>query len=474
VQTRRDQLQAYRFQNRRALAALVTGEPNVLEPPMRRLTATTVSGIMIAILIAVGFALVGVFKPTTGKAWKDAGAVIIDRDTGATYIYAQDVLHPVANYTSAVLAAGTNQAAHVVQVDRSDLDGTPRGVEIGIPGLPASLPPASGLVSSPVTSCSRLQGTSGTTLHARVSLRIGDTGQSHALPSPGAGVLVRTPSGASYLLGRGHRLTITSPNVALALGLQNTSPLTVGTAFVESVPPGPDLRAPAIAVGGQSDYAVNGTHPLIGQLLHISGTDQYQVVLPDGLAAVTSVQTALLRTLPTGTPATPHNPIETPESGLFGTHPSTVVWPRIQQSLAGLPDQLQPDAIAANTRTVDAAGGLCAVYGKGSEEPAFTAAPNSLPSVVFGGVDESVDSQHGQADSVTVPAGSVALVRSTDSATLFLVAEPGTKYPAASKDAINALGYGSATPSTLPVQVLPLIPSGKSLDPVAARRPVSN
>lgn len=474
MQTRRDQLQAYRFQNRRALAALVTGEPNVLEPPMRRLTATTVSGIMIAILIAVGFALVGVFKPTTGNAWKDAGAVIIDRDTGATYIYSQDVLHPVANYTSAVLAAGTNQAAHVVQVDRSDLDGTPRGAEIGIPGLPASLPPASGLVSSPVTSCSRLQGTSGTTLHARVSLRIGDTGQSRALPRPGAGVLVRTPSGASYLLDRGHRLTITSPNVALALGLQNTSPLTVGTAFVESVPPGPDLRAPAITVGGRATYRVNGTIPLIGQLLHITDTDQYQVVLPDGLGAVTAVQAALLRTLPIGSPATPHSPLDTPESGLFGTHPSTAEWPRIQQTLAGLPDQLQPEAIATNTRAVDAAGGLCAVYAKDSQQPDFAAAPNSLPSVVFGGVDESTRSQHGQADSVTVPAGAAALVRSTDSATLFLVAEPGTKFAAASKDVIIALGYGSAKPTTVPVQVLPLIPSGRSLDPTAARRPVNN
>ncbi|MDT4984661.1 MAG: hypothetical protein QOF95_2151 [Pseudonocardiales bacterium] len=64
VQSRRDQLQAYRFVNRRALAALVSGEPDVIDPPMRRLTITTISGIMIAILIAVGFALLGVIKPS--------------------------------------------------------------------------------------------------------------------------------------------------------------------------------------------------------------------------------------------------------------------------------------------------------------------------------------------------------------------------------------------------------------------------
>jgi len=79
VQTRRDQLHAYRFQNKRALAALVTGEPNVVEPPMRRLTITTISGIMIAILITVGFTLFGFIRPTGGDKWKEAGAVIVEQ-----------------------------------------------------------------------------------------------------------------------------------------------------------------------------------------------------------------------------------------------------------------------------------------------------------------------------------------------------------------------------------------------------------
>ena len=53
MQSRRDQLQAYKFLTRRALAALVVGEPDVPEAPMRRLSLTTLTGIMVAVLVAL-------------------------------------------------------------------------------------------------------------------------------------------------------------------------------------------------------------------------------------------------------------------------------------------------------------------------------------------------------------------------------------------------------------------------------------
>jgi len=51
MQSRRDQLQAYRFLTRRAQAALLTGEPDTLEAPMRRLTTLTISGLLVAALV---------------------------------------------------------------------------------------------------------------------------------------------------------------------------------------------------------------------------------------------------------------------------------------------------------------------------------------------------------------------------------------------------------------------------------------
>ena len=118
MQTRRDQLHAYRFQNRRALAALVSGEPNVVEPPMRRLTVTTVSGIMIAVLVTAGFALFGFIRPKTGDAWKAQGAIVTEQDTGARYIYTDGTLYPTLNYVSAVLAVTGGQQPHAEIVDR--------------------------------------------------------------------------------------------------------------------------------------------------------------------------------------------------------------------------------------------------------------------------------------------------------------------------------------------------------------------
>ncbi len=66
--TRRDQLHAYRFEQRRAVAALVTGEPNAREAPLRRLTLATLSGIVIAAVVAAGFAVLGLLNPPGASA----------------------------------------------------------------------------------------------------------------------------------------------------------------------------------------------------------------------------------------------------------------------------------------------------------------------------------------------------------------------------------------------------------------------
>ena len=162
MQTRRDQLQAYRFQNRRALAALVTGEPNVVEPPMRRLTVDDDlrhhdrdpgrRRLRAARLDQAR-------APAT--AGRQAGAVIVERETGATYVMLGDgMLHPVLNYASAVLAVGP--AARQAHIGHSSTAPTstdaPRGVDDRHPpACPTRCPAKSELVTSPWTVCSRLK-----------------------------------------------------------------------------------------------------------------------------------------------------------------------------------------------------------------------------------------------------------------------------------------------------------------------------
>lgn len=469
MQTRRDQLQAYRFQNRRALAALVTGEPNVVEPPMRRLTTTTISGIMIAVLVTVGFALFGFIRPTGGDKWKEPGAVIIEEETGATYILSEGVLHPAVNYTSAVLAAGTSQQIHVEHVERSDLKSTPRGGLIGIRGLPASLPSKGDLVSRPVAVCSREQISTGDNLTARVSVELGSDAGARRLSSGSAVIVSAGNGGANYLLLGGRRFAIADGQVSRSLGLQNSDALVVGTAFLNGVPAGGDLKAPTLTRAGEpSTFSVNGSVAIIGQLLQISDGGYY-VVLADGAAAVTPVEAALLQTLPIGPQNALLRPRETTKSDALDIQPSTS-WKTIKSGqLADLPDQ-----IPTFDRSARDNGGVCAVYGKNSDRPAFAVPKTLIPSYRNPGVSESRDSRLGLADEVKLPPGRAALVRAAEgSPTVFLVDDSGVKFAAKNAGVLAGLGFGNTLPLELPAQVLPLIKTGRALDPETARLPAS-
>ena len=467
MQTRRDQLHAYRFLTRRAQAALVAGEPNAVEPPMRRLTLTTVSGIMIAVLVAAGAALVGVIRPSTGSAWKQPGAVIVERETGARYVLLDGRLHPALNYASAALAAGGQQTAHVTLVDRSELRRTPRGVTIGIPGIPDSLPTARSLLHATWSVCSGLRADDTGNVSAHVAVTVGGPVRAAVLPGEGAVYVAAATGGARYLLYRGARLSVRSGDVATALGLQSETPLTVGTAFLDAVPAGPALTTPAVPGLGTPGPTVAGRPTVVGQLLRVADRDQHLVVLPDGVAATDPVQTSLLETLVV---RGAHLPVvDIGESDALGLPQSPAVWPALEHQFDGLPDHL-PDL----DRSADLAGGLCAVYPRAASTPGF-AVPSGRPQNVAGAaVVESSESQQGVADEVLVEPGRAALVKSADGApTVFLVADPGRKYPVASDAALTSLGYASVAPDPVPAVLLPLLRTGPALDPVAARRPVT-
>ncbi|WP_375487564.1 type VII secretion protein EccB [uncultured Jatrophihabitans sp.] len=471
MQTRRDQLQAYRFQNRRALAALVTGEPNVVEAPMRRLTVTTLSGIMIAVLVVAGFAVFGLIKPAADDDWKANGAVIVENQTAAIYVRIGGVLHPVLNYASAVLAVSGTQHAKIVHVDRDVLDGTKRGTTIGIAGLPTSLPAAGGLVTSPFTVCSRTQAGVGTTLTTKVSVEIGDSLGSTTLRA-GDGVVVRSAAdGADYLLAGGRRLSIGSSKVAASLQLNTAQALTVGTAFLDGVQAGTPLRTPTVAAAGSTyPTQIAGRSIRVGQLLHDTDDSRFLLVLPDGVADLTEVQARLLETVPLPPDNAIAAPVDVTRSDVIDLRQSTADWQAVQQQLTGLPTSVPKLSDLPRQR-----GGVCVLYRGGTRTPLLAAPPSLLPSYSLPQVSQSALSARGIADSVAVAGGKAALVRSSDhSTTTSLVAEPGQRFAATSAGVLSGFGYDHVTPTTVPAQLLTLIPVGRALDPVAARTPVSD
>jgi hypothetical protein len=77
------------------------------------------------------------------------------------------------------------------------------------------------------------------------------------------------------------------------------------------------------------------------------------------------------------------------------------------------------------------------------------------------------------ADRIVVRPGAGALVRAlstggTSHSTSYLVTDAGVKYPVPSDAAVTQLGYDPASEVELPDTLLSLLPTGPSLDPVAA------
>jgi type VII secretion protein EccB len=460
VQSRRDQLQAYKFLVRRALAALVTGEPDVPEAPMRRLTLTTVTGVMVAVLVAAGFAVFGLIRP--GNNTKiEGGTVYIERGTGANFVLlGDDMLHPTVNFPSAALAAGGKQGkVSTKTVSAGALAHKQHGPTIGIQGLPQSLARGTGrLVRTPWTVCSQVREQGASNNQATVTVTIGGTAGAIPLP-PDNGIVVATPGSAQlYLLWQGKRLRIASADIPTALNLQAGNPLIVGSSLLNALPQGPSLATPTVPDAGQPGPSIGGASTLVGQLIEITDDHSFQVVLRDGLTKVTPVEADLLRTLPVG--GQPRNPVPVRLRDVLSVQKSANPAAVLQQ-FDGLPSNVPtiPDSPAQ-------AGGACVVYQENA--PLSLSVPQGTAPTNGGQVGESAQSQQGVADSVGIPAEKAAVVAPDNGAAArFVLAAPGKKF-AASAEALGSLGYGSVTPVTIPSQLLLLVPSGPALDPEAA------
>src|SRR5947209_6828481 len=107
MSSRQDQLHSYQFMVQRVVAALVMRETDPVRSPFRRIAGSTLVGVLLAALALGGVAAYSVINPGGSVAWRDESAVIVEKETGAIYVYRDHLLHPVRNYTSALLVLGT-------------------------------------------------------------------------------------------------------------------------------------------------------------------------------------------------------------------------------------------------------------------------------------------------------------------------------------------------------------------------------
>ncbi|MGX4653657.1 type VII secretion protein EccB [Micromonospora sp. SCSIO 07396] len=459
MQSRRDQVQAQSHLLGRLSAALVAGEPDGLETPHRRTTVGLLAGVLVAALVVGGFTLYGFFAPGGATAWRRAGALVVEKETGSRYLYLDGRLRPVLNYASARLLLGEELA--VVTVSAKSLRGVAHGQPLGIVGAPDVLP-AGGLAGVGWTACAPgvtdLAGTETTAL----TLSVAPAADGTPLAADRA-VLVR-PTGdptAGYLIWNGHRFRLTAPWLPAVLG-HDGPPVTVPAAWLDLVPAGVDLGPVPVPGRGEAGPTVDGQPTRIGQLFTArpaDGEQRHYLLRRDGLARLTPLAYALLAA----------DPATVAGYGGRAVVP-TVLSPA---ALARLPLAARPPVAEELPAVAPAAAirspGLawCLRFGADGRPRVVAARPAPASAIVRGGV--GVTRTTHTADAVTVAPGYGGLVvagrAGQPGTTYHLVTDAGVKYPLAGAAVAERLGYAPATATVVSPDLIDLLPTGPALDP---------
>lgn len=462
--TRQDQLHSYQFMIQRVVAALVMRDTDPPQSPFRRTAGATVAGVMVAALALAAVAVYGVISPGGGRSWRTGNAVIVEKESGARFVYRDGKLHPVANYASALLILGS-ATPRTVLVSRNSIAGVPRGTPLGIVEAPDSLPGAGQLAGPPWSVCSRRQ-QDGPALSTLFVGHDPATGSGRSLGD--AGLLARHPDGTVHLVRSNRRHLIRDPGVVLAALTWGSEPLApVAPALFHALAAGADLGRIPVTERGKRSAA--GADIRIGEVIVVEsqgGGRQFAVALRDGLAGVTQVQADLLLGDPETARMLGQSAARRLSPGQFAVAPKVA-------DLVPVGDLAPPATTPALVRVT---GGVCAVV----RDPAGVAdvrvdvaLPDTADAVRTG---SRTGTGTVLADQIVVPPGRGAVVEAlaapqAPSGALSVVTDLGLRYEVANRDVLAMLGYRDVRPVRLPAGLVALLPAGRALDPAAARAP---
>ncbi|WP_432132936.1 type VII secretion protein EccB [Streptomyces tendae] len=477
MRSKRDQVQAHSFTMSRLTSGMLLADPDAPESPLGRTTRGVLVGIVITVLLAAGSVVYGLLSPGGSDSWREGTALIVNRDTGARYLYVGGRLRPVRNYASARLIGGADLPT--TDVHGESLEGTPTGTPVGIPGAPDSLPSVGDLESGAWQVCA--------TTHAQKS----DNGDTAPRPATaviagapvegtgmgsGEGLLVTGPDKKTYLVWKGSRLKLDDASGAAdSLGYGTDTARPVSAAFLNTLVAGPDLAPPSVEGQGEPGPSLDGRGTVVGQVfqVRVPGSDpRYYLLRSEGLAPVTATQAALVL----GDPGVRRNVYG-------GASPEAVV-----VGAAALKEHQAPGAAG---RTLSAAGqpasppkieavrgGIAACArvqpGRGRTEVGVVLVPVTELTPVAQPAADGLREACRPVDAVVVRPGHGVLVRALASGgtavgdTTYLVSDTGVKYRIPSRKALEALGYGDDAMRALPSPLLQLLPSGPDLNRSAA------
>ncbi|ASR37307.1 type VII secretion protein EccB [Prauserella marina] len=486
--SRKDQLHSYQFMMQRVVSSVMVHETDPEQTPLRRSVGAVFGSVMIAAIIAAVFGIVGVLTNTGGSSWQSDGSVVIERETGAAFVYLDGELQPVLNYASARLLAGSGSTPAAAaagmrggrmgaaantgepfRVAGKSLAGIPRKPMVGIAGAPDSLPPPDRAITAPWMSCTHLgQDASGSpSISTEVRVGVEETERDSLGNSA---LLVRdNESGTRYLIWNNHRYRFAGADPDRLLrsifGFGNRI-VDVGSAWLNALPAGPDLRDIGIDGHGGETAAVPGHQ--IGDLLHhpVGTGEQYYVVLREGLAPITPLQMRIIL----GQHSTEPTPVS---ASMAGNVPVADVL-NGQQGPTAPPTNPPPVADIPDSEPVS----LCATTTGAGTRSTVSMTTGSLAGAE--GAPTVGQSQSGGvlADRIHVPPGQVAVVRAMPSDTaqggaLNVVTDEGVRYPVPTDEELSSLGYDPNTAVPMPAALVQRIPAGPTLSSAAAGTPAT-
>ncbi|MFB7905933.1 type VII secretion protein EccB [Kitasatospora sp. NPDC056076] len=463
MQSRRDQVQAHLFVMSRVSSGMLRGEPDAPDTPVARTTRGATVGLAVGLLIGVGVGVYGLVRPGGATAWQKPGTLVVVKESGARYLYADGLLRPVLNQSSARLLAGDQ--FRLAEVSAASLAGTPRGPAVGILGAPDAVPAVRDLGPADWSACATTA-TQGTRMLPQLTLSVGLRRSGRPLADDQS-VLAAGPDGTPQLLWHGHRLRIDTANGGLrALGRAAATPYPVTAGFLDALPVGPDLKAPDLPGRGTPGPAIAGLPSKVGQLFAGPGGEHY-LLAGDGLVPLGETLFRLVQEDPRtqrdaygGAAVTP-GPVGPADLAAHQPPAATAAaW-----AGTGLPARPpQPTAVGQGQAP-------CAELGPTADPGAVTLtladAADGRPPAAQPGVAPAC----GGADLIAVRPGGGALVRAVTGSgagsTVYLVTDAGVKYPLPSAAAAKQLGYDKVAPAGVPNRLLGLLPTGPGLDPAA-------
>ncbi|WP_333894623.1 type VII secretion protein EccB [Mycolicibacterium gadium] len=452
--TTKVQVSGWRFLLRRVEHAIVRRDTRMFDDPLQFYSRAVSAGIVIAVLICLGAALLAYFKPL-GKRGSDT--LLVDRTTNQLYVVipGSDQLRPVYNLTSARLVLGN--AGTPVAVKSDELDRMHKGQPIGIPGAPYATPV--GGASSTWTLCDTVTKPESVAPDIETSVVVQplylDSSVGPMRPDEGLLVSYENDNWLVTETGR-HAIDLSDRAVTSAVGIPVTSKATpISEGVFNALPNAGPLRLPAIARFGEPNTVGLPPNLVIGSVFMALTEDgeQHFVVLPDGVARINGTTAAALR-------ATNSFGLVTPPS----VEASTVA--KIAEQIYGSPLPDEPLEILLR----EDAPTLCWSWQRepGDQAPKTTIIAGRHLPIASSAMNTGIDQIGGDAK-VYLDGGKYLRLQSPDpryGESLYYIDPQGVRYGLPDEQTGGTIGLSA--PVTAPWQVVSLLVDGPVLSKQAA------